>query len=164
MAMGLFRFARVILVLLLGGRAAEGHGLEACLRGAAPIYAELDVSELRRFVASSPELMELVYEGRGPAHAAEVAAAEFAPFSSVDAGTAELRGHDAGAVPGRERTRNITCRFGTQPSCARLPRLHTRPRSLVLRGEAPGLRSLGYFRRVDTSQSSIGRCLRARCP
>jgi len=74
------RILKMLLILLLGGKAPDGALPESMDLGAfgpegAPVSAEIDFTRLRELVAESPELTEIIYEGKAPEDAVKEAAA-----------------------------------------------------------------------------------------
>jgi len=71
---------KLFIVLLLGtrpvGPAAQAVLLRQCFTQPVPIYAEADVSAIRRMMADAPELQEIVFDGQDPAVAYEEAAGQ----------------------------------------------------------------------------------------
>ncbi len=73
---------KLFMILFLGARpfapAPPGVPLRLYVGREVPLYAEANLAAVRRMVAETPELQEVVYGGRDPAQAYEQAAAQLA--------------------------------------------------------------------------------------
>jgi len=113
------RILKMLLILLLGGKAPDGALPEAMDLGAfgpggAPVSAEIDIAQLRALVAESPELTELIYEGK----AQDSAFKEAAAFVGLAIGAGPARVVEA--FSGVRRAAVWLTAFGDHPSKFRI--------------------------------------------